>query len=147
MDNQILIEPLRERVFIVGRDCVAFADSRALLVFSDGLPLHSNQKAQSITPQIYYVLGYGEMLPIEDLYKTATAFTKRKFREDMTTREGALMNLFTYIAEDFGVDYEFYTLVTEAENVMKNLGFSEILDYEPDIVRIFQSMVKNYKPV
>ena len=147
MDNQILIEPLRERVFIVGRDCVAFADSRALLVFSDGLPFHSNQKAKSITPQIYYVLGNGEMLPVEELYKAATAFTKRKFREEMTTREGALMNLFTYIAEDLGVDYELDRLVKEAENMMKDLGFYEIARYESDIVRIFQSMVKSYKPV
>ena len=147
MDNQILIEPLRERVFIVGRDCVAFADSRALLVFSDQLPFHSNQKAHSITPQIYYILGYGEMLPVEDLYKAATAFTKRKFREDMTTREGALMNLFTYIAEEVGVDYDLDTIVIEAKDVMKNLGFYEILDYEYDIVRIFKSMAKSYKPV
>lgn len=79
------------------------------------------------------------MLPVEELYKATSAFTRRQF-----TREGALMIWITYIAEDLGVDYELDTLVKEVENVMKNLGFYEIANYESDVVRILKSIVKNY---
>ena len=145
MNNQILIEPLRERVFLVGKDSLTYADSRALLVFSEKLPYHPNQKAQPISPQMYYVLGYGEMVPVEDLYKTVTSFTANEFMENTATRELVLMLLYTYIVKNFELDDDLETLVTEAEDVMKNIGFNHFADYESDIIRIFKSMAKNYK--
>ena len=41
---------MNKRVFFVGKDYVTIADSRALLVFSDGLSFHADQKAQFVTP-------------------------------------------------------------------------------------------------
>ena len=145
MNNQILIEPLRERVILVGKDCLTYADSRALLVFSDKLPYHPNQKAKPINPQMYYVLGYGEMVPVEDCYDTVTTFTASEFRENTMIRELVLMMLHTYIAKNFDLGDDLDILVTEAEDAMKNVGFYDFADYESDIIRIFKSMAKSYK--
>ena len=144
MDKKILIEPLRERLYIISGDFVTFADSRALIVFNDDLPYDATDRQHSIETLKYFVIENGDMMPYkeDDSQNLIVLFTKSEFEYDHTKREHVLKALYNYIAWFYDMENDLDSSIQSTLSILKEMGFYNVSTYESDFIRIFTSAMK-----
>ena len=146
MENKILIEPLRERVFLLTSDgYLTFADSRAIMVSTDDLYSCSSKKPHIINTRKFLVLEHGDMLPFDKEDSRVMSFTKSEFEQNTRQREQVLKILYDYISDFYDPEEDFEMLVNEVQELLKEMGYYNIGEYNNDIVRIFTSAFENEK--
>ena len=136
METKILIEPLSERLFMKSADGhLTFADSRALMVFADDLPVYPSDRPELITTQKYLVLESGDMLPydVEDIQ--GVSFTKGEFEHMPRKREQVLKMLYDYISEYHALDEDIEYLADQIYDIMKEMGFYNFNEYHEDVIK------------
>ena len=141
METKILIEPLSERLFMKSADGhLTFADSRALMVFADDLPVYPSDRPELITTQKYLVLESGDMLPydVEDIQ--GVSFTKSEFEHIPRKREQVLKMLYGYISEYYTIDVDIEYLAEQMYEIMKEMGFYNFNEYHNDVITMFTSL-------
>ena len=143
MDVKILVEPLRERLFILTEEgSLTYADSRAIIVCPDDLPFHQLRKPHLIYTQNYLILEHGELLPYEEKRKKGIAFTKSEFEHNPDQRERTLRILYNYVSEYYDPE-DLETLVTEIQDMMKEMAYYDITKYEKEITKVFTSSLED----
>ncbi len=141
METKILIEPLSERLFMKSAaGHLTFADSRALMIFADDLPVYPSERPELITTQIYLVLENGDMLPydVEDIQ--GVSFTKSEFEHIPRKREQVLKMLYEYISEYYAIDEDIEYLADQIYEIMKEMGFYNFNEYHKDVITMFTSL-------
>ena len=144
MDKKILIEPLRERLYIISGDFVTFADSRALIVFTDDLPFDATDRLHSIETLKYFVIENGDMMPYkeDDSQNRIVLFTKSEFEYDLTKREHVVKALYNYISWFYDMENDLDSSIQSTLSILKEMGFYNVSTYESDFIRIFSSTMK-----
>ena len=141
METKILIEPLSERLFMKSAaGHLTFADSRALMIFADDLPVYPSDRPELITTQKYLVLESGDMLPydVEDIQ--GVSFTKSEFEHIPRKREQVLKMLYGYISEYYTIDVDIEYLAEQMYEIMKEMGFYNFNEYHNDVITMFTSL-------
>lgn len=141
METKIIIEPLSERLFMRSADgYLTFADSRALIVFADDLPVYPSDRPELITTQKYLVLENGDMLPydVEDIQ--GVSFTKSELKYIPRKRKQVLKMLYDFISEYHALDEDIEYLADQIYDIMKEMGFYNFNEYHEDVIKMFTSL-------
>ena len=142
MEQRIIVEPFKERMFCAGEDYFCAIDSRALLFYSQNLPESQYSKAKFIPTQKYFILESGDMVPYEELIEEgAKVFTKHRFLRNPKIRKAAFESsyfLSTEIGDEGENDVE--TLVQRCLDLWEDIGLDEIADFEEEIREVFEQM-------
>ena len=82
MEEKILVEPLRDRLYYACDSCLTYIDSRTLIINSEDIPLGMESKPEFINTHKYFILESGDLVPCNDLYNEDYGNDKESVNEE-----------------------------------------------------------------
>lgn len=146
MEEKILVEPLRDRLYYACDSCLTYIDSRTLIINSEDIPLGMESKPEFINTHKYFILESGDLVPCNDLYnEECRLFNAIRFEHDEEIRKYAMECVVRGLFEDYGNDKESVNeefIITKAVCYMDEIGLHNAARYTNEIKNVYRNEVK-----
>lgn len=147
MNEKILVEPLRDRLYYASETCLTYIDSRVLVFYSGDLPSGMESRPEFISPHKYFILESGDLVPCNDLYdEECRLFSAVRFEHDEEIRKYAFECVIGGLIEDYyndteTADEEFIVKMTV--RYMDEIGIHSADRFNDEIRTVYQNVYTN----
>ncbi len=146
MNERMLLEPLRERLYYACDAFVTYIDSRVLIFDSNELPQNLEDKAEFITTRKYYILESGDLCLCNDLYfkEDIRLFNRIRFEQNEEIRNFAFRCLYNGLMEELENEDEksnIELLTKKSVDYLLEIGLYNIDKYKNEISEAYKKIM------